>query len=497
VAAAAAGLPPEREARRIRLHFESLGPQYSCFNLYLASRLDVLPAEFCRELALTPDVAAPLSAEEIQKVLARGYGASFQQVFAEFDFVPFEAGLISQSHHALLRTGAPVTAVVLRPWCWALNEPSDTSSLPDAKIVKDCCGDWVADDLLNNFAAALRRKTDLTLAREAIELMARDASSLEQLYSRKTYPELCTPGLLVFESQEEQRLDQLLQKRVQSTGTLAQLLCHVWLCQALHGHCFPVDPQLHNVFLRDEKQISFLHCDMAGLPPGVRENLQNYFAALLADDPDRAAMYLLREMSPSKGGKIDPDSFRSSFRQAAYFGMLEPVLGADSNALAQLVFQHWKTAQEHGYSPKPHLLCFYRGLFCMARLARTTSPSGDPLRAGMDELRSFNAFGQLREIMDWRYWLKNSDKFASALVQLPHTFDDALTRVSGPQSSAFPEQAPFPSRERRAAPVAIMVVLLMLIIVISKLSHSQAWPEKIIALALMLTGVLVLRGSEH
>jgi predicted unusual protein kinase regulating ubiquinone biosynthesis (AarF/ABC1/UbiB family) len=257
-----------------------------------------------------------------------------------------------------------------------------------------------------------------------------------------------------------------------------------------------VDPQPHNVLFSDKNRISFLNCDLVGLPTGAKENLQSYFNAMLADDPDRAAMYLLREMSPTKAMRIDPESFRSSFRQAAYFGMLEPILGTNSNALAQIVFQHWKTAQEHGYSPKPHLLCFYRGLFSIARLARKLSPAGDPLREGMDELRATSAFSQLREIMDWRYWFQNSDKFASALMHLPHTFDDALTKAAAPQPSNFPNHDLPAPRERRGILSIALVILLILVFAFSQLPGFNAWSEKITMLALMLTGLLVLRGLD-
>ncbi len=216
---------------------------------------------------------------------------------------------------------------------------------------------------------------------------------------------------------------------------------------------------------------------------------------MLADDPDRAAMYLLREMIPAKVGKLDADTFRSSFRQAAYFGMLEPILGTDSNSLAQMVFQHWKTTLEHGYVPKPHLLCFYRGLFSIARIARKLAPEGDPLREGMEELRAGSAFTQVREIMDWRYWFQNSDKFASALVQLPHAFDDALTRASSPAGS-LPEQRTVLRREAGHGSGTLLVVLSIAVLVISQLPQTHAWSDKIIPAVLMLAGFLVLRGKN-
>lgn len=489
-----APLPPEQQARRLRLLLQELGPVYSCFALYLSSRIDALPAEFCRELALTPDTGATLAADEIHKILTAELGSSLDSVFTGFDYAPFESNLISQSHRALLRTGAPVTVVALRPCYDALRGQFDESRLIDVEALAGYCSGFVPDNLLGDFAASLRRKSSLIVAREGMELMARDAASFELLRPHRCYPELSTDRLLIFEPQQEQGLDRLMGK-LPSSEVAARNLCHVWLRQALHGHCFPVDAQPQNVLIGEKNLISFMNCDLVGMPTGAQENLLSYFNSMLADDPDRAAMYLLREMMPARTGSLDADDFRSSFRQAAYFGMLEPILGTDSNSLAQMVFQHWKTTLEHGYVPKPHLLCFYRGLFSIARIARKLSPQSDPLREGMEELRAGSAFHQLREIMDWRYWFKNSDKFASALVQLPHTLDDALTRASAPPGSQ-PDDKTVTRQESRRGSGALLVMLSIALLVMSQLPHTHAWSDKMIPAILMLAGFLALRGLD-
>jgi ubiquinone biosynthesis protein len=487
----------EHQARRLRLFLQELGPEHSSLALYLSSRIDLLPAEFCRELALTPDAAPPIPSDEIQRTMAEGLGAQLERAFAGFDLVPVESTLISQSHRALLRTGVPVIVAVLRPCFYKLRGELDASQILDAETIADYCGEWMTADLLRDFITSLRRKTNLSVAREGMELMARDAASFELLRSRRSYSELSTENLLTFEplkeNEDEERLDRILDRHSRSNDAIARALCHVWLQQALHGRCFPVDAHLHNIRVDEQNRISFLNCDLVGLPTGAKENLLSYFNCMMADDPDRAAMYLLREMIPVQAARIDADSFRSSFRQAAYFGMLEPILGTNSNSLAQMVFQHWKTTLDHGYVPKPHLLCFYRGLFSIARTARKLAPESDPLREGMEELRTSGAFNQLREIMDWRYWFQNSDKFASAMVQLPRTFDDALTRASAP-SGALPDDRQPQSRANGPASPALLVLLSIALLVISQLPQTHAWSDKIIPAALMLAGLLVLRG---
>src|SRR5947209_11594253 len=362
-------LAMEQHARQARQHLQELGPAHSCLALYLASRLDALPAEYCREFALAPDSSQVLPPAQVHEILGQELGAQFDRVFAEFDFLPFQSTLIAQSHYGRLRTGAEVVVILLHPFWYGLQNKIVPEFLNVTEI-EALFGGLLPFDVLTDFSTALGRKADLALTREALELLARDSASFEFLFSPRTFAELSTAKLLTIERLQAPSL--LFQH--QDNG--ARRLCHVWLQQAVHGRCFPVDLQMHNIYVLEDNRISFLGCEFVGLPSSTRENLSKYLGALMANDPDTAAMYLLREMAPRHAHhKIDTELFRTNFRQAAYFGMLEPILGTDSNALAQLVFQHWKTALDHGYVPQPHLLCFYRGLFSVAKIAKQLSPN--------------------------------------------------------------------------------------------------------------------------
>src|SRR5437016_9045250 len=168
-------LSPEHQARRLRLFLQERGPEHSCLGLYLSSRIDQLPAEFCRELALTPDTAPALAPAEIQKIVMDELGPQLERAFAEFDLAPFESTLISQAHRALLRTGVPAIVEVLRPCFYRLREELDASQILDGKALTDQWGEWMTDDLLRDFISSLRRKTNLRVSRDGMELMARDA----------------------------------------------------------------------------------------------------------------------------------------------------------------------------------------------------------------------------------------------------------------------------------------------------------------------------------
>jgi hypothetical protein len=167
-------------------------------------------------------------------------------------------------------------------------------------------------------------------------------------------------------------------------------------------------------------------------------------------------------------------------------------LGTDTNALAQLIFQHWKTALSFGYAPTPHLLVFYRGLFSVARVARELAPAEDPLRDGTEELDADMMFEQLTDITGTTYWSESADKFATAMINLPQTLDEALNRGSSLGFDNHLAPAPEHPASKRAKPIAMLVLFISAIIFIFQ-TGTNGWMEQTVVLALMLAGLAGLQ----
>lgn len=487
-----ASLPPEEQARQIRELFRQLGLGYSCLILYLSSRIDLLPVEFCREFALTPDNSPAIPVDEVQHTLEQELGASLNSTLAEFNPVPIRSTLLTHAHTARLASGVPVVMNFLRPECSMLGKEPELPRSFDKALVRECFNGKVSDEVLLDFFSGLRRKCNFTGQREILELMVQD-HRCEVLCNPRIYHELCTSRIFTSEQVEGTPIHELPHQHACNTDTLARNLCQAWLYQVLMGAGFAVDPQPQGIAVA-ENTLLFTDCDFITLPSSTKENLWNYLMATMVDDPDKAALYLLREMWRQRV-KVDAETFRSKFRQSAYFGALEPLLGTNSNALAQLIFQHWKTALEYGYTPKPHLLCFYRGLFSIARTAHRLSPLGDPLREGMEEMRSNWIMGQVKEIADWDYWFQHSDKFATAMVNMPKMLDDALTRAAAPNPDSQGRESG--RIDKRTGGTSDMTIILALAAVVLMSQSSSVSPtmERLLLLLVFLAGLMTLKKS--
>jgi len=403
--------------------------------------------------------------------------------------------LIAQSHVAKLKSGTPAVVLLLRPEHHTLQVEPGIPSFFDERIAHTIYEGIADENVVTDFFDALRHRTNFTLQIEALQQMARDEELSEWLAVPRIMPELSTSKVLLFEMVDARSTDQFLQLYPYHTNTFALRLCQTWLHQAFFGHCYPADLRKDSITVRKDSRLSFGDCDLTTLPRRAKTNLWSYLTAVASDNPDKAAMHLLSEMSHLSDKQVDPERFRSSFRQAASFGALEPVLGTNSNALAHLVFQHWKTALENGYRPQPHLLSFYRGFFALARVAARLSPARDSLREGLEQLRIARTLKQVRDLGDWSYWFDNVDKFANAFARLPKAVDEALTHVSeAPQDNMVLSRLQ-PSEPKRPAYSGNVVVAFILAVtaLLAQFPGVGRWPAKLAAIALMLAGLFLLR----
>lgn len=484
--------PVEQRAETLRRLLQNSGPLFSSFALYLSSRVDLLPAEYCRELALTAGLSPALSPLEVEALMVAELGSTFHRMFSKFDPLPFRASLIDQTHAAVLVNGDKVIVCLLRREFADVGATHQIVSLIREKPLHVFCPELAGEEVFTDFAFALQRASNLLLRGKAME-----GRSIPPKFSKiesvsKVYRELSGKRVLTLAEIEGNVLSQLLHSSQYDLPVLARSICQIWLRDALYGSYVPVDPRPGNVVVAGTTGVAFVGNEFVELPPRTTENLCHYLFATLVDNPDTAALHLLQEMHPPRGGLKEAAEFRSSFRQAAYFGALEPVLGTDTNALAQLIFQHLKTALNFGYKPTPHLLSFYRGLFSVARVARELAPGDDPLREGLEELDADVVFEQFNDITEASYWLQSADKIAMAMINLPQTVDEGLNwGVSAElenQLGAIPEQTASGLKN----PVATVVLFVAAIVFILQ-TGMHGWMEQSVVLALMIVGLMLLQ----
>jgi ubiquinone biosynthesis protein len=106
----------ERRALRLRQTFEQIGGTFVKIGQQMSSRLDMLPVQYCQELANMLDNFPPFPVEQAIAIIERTTGKELEQIFSAFDPDPIGSASIACVYQAILReTGEKVAVKVRRP----------------------------------------------------------------------------------------------------------------------------------------------------------------------------------------------------------------------------------------------------------------------------------------------------------------------------------------------------------------------------------------------
>jgi predicted unusual protein kinase regulating ubiquinone biosynthesis (AarF/ABC1/UbiB family) len=447
---------------KLRLALSDLGPIFSSFGRYLATRVDLLPAADCLQLEAIPDVAAPMPYTDVVQLSGSTIGCAPEEVFLSFESEPFESRLLHQMHRARLRqNGMPVVIKFVRL-------ETAAQLLCDLELLELIDGPArgaVFKSAIADFAAVLRQQMDLTNEAQAFEALRRDAEDLEMLCVPAVIRDLCSTSMLTIEQLQEKSSE------IIDRHGVARLLCSVWLRQALMGHTYPVEPCRANVTLISDKQIAFTGGVFSSLPGESQSNLWSYLIASGGDNPDHACSCLLREVRPDGPPGANED-LRHRIRQVVPFRDSGWYSDDDANHLIEHLVVHWQAATDCGYVPLPHLSAFCRGLFAITRVAQQLSPETDPLLEGLQEARLLESVARMREMLSLQRLGDQLDRYAALMMAAPQRLDQMLTLASEGSPRIKLHVPETSSHQRRKNSTAITTAMLLLFAAVALLCFA-------------------------
>ncbi len=505
----------EAHSVRLRCALTSLGPVFASFGRYLSSRVDLLPVNYCMELAAIKESVPSIPIGSVREVLAQSFGYSADESFLAIEEEPCESRLGFQSHHGLLTDGTEVTIKIAHP---ELDEEAalDMELLPllkEALALRKLTESQI-DGAIADFRRCVEGQTDFDREAEALEALARDSEDFEMLQAPRVRRELSSRTVLTIqrlsgvnlrdviaylnapERVKDIAARRMLELRVDRSHLSARLY-RVWLRQALTGNCFPVEPHVENIVLFGERRIAFTGSPFANLELDTKKNLLSYMTAASTEDPDRACAALVKEMS-NGDRRPSEDKLRQKFRQIVPFREGGWSNSGNCDSVGERMFVQWRSAGECGFQPPPHLISFYRGLFLIAGAARQLSPGRDPLLAEMEEVRLRELLAQFQELTGLRQLGNSVDKYAEMMIDLPKKLDDVLTMAAEGGARVKLRTTERPDQNRRKNSLAVVTALMVVLAAIALLSHrltaiSEVLGERVAAIVFLLIGALLLR----
>ena len=488
---------------KLRLALAELGPIFSSFGHYLATRVDLLPAADCLELEAIPAHAMPMSIADVRELIEHETGWPLEEAFLLFEPEPFESRLLYQLHRATLRENArPVVVKLVHPELGSqlLCDLALLESI--APLIEGPKRSAIYKTAVSDFALALRQQIDLTHEIKALETLRCDVRDFELFRVPEVLPELSATSMLTIE-----RLPGEIAWRdregVFDRQAVARLFCSGWLRQALLSHVFPVEPCSTNIAVISERQVAFTGGVFSSLPAESQSNLWNYLIASAGDSPDQACSYFLKEMRRESASGNDED-LRHRFRQVVPFRDSSWYSDDGKNRLVEHLVVHWQAATECGYVPSPQMSSFCRGLFAIARVAQQLSPETDPLLEGLQEARLLESAARMREMLSLQRLGDHVDQYAAMMMAMPQRLDQMLTL--GPEASTrlklhVPESG---SQRRQKDSVAIVTAMLLMLTAVAfalprvtSVFVGSEWAGRINALAFIACGALLLMATSR
>ncbi|WP_300765920.1 AarF/UbiB family protein [uncultured Bifidobacterium sp.] len=284
---------------KMRLMFEALGPTFVKVGQILSMRSEILPQQFCDELAKLRANADPMPYSTVIEVLEREYGRPVDEVFESIDPSPLGSASLSQVHRATLVGGEDVAVKVQRPGVRETmaqdvaimrSIASTASKVVRKPQVVDLRG--VVEELWETFEA----ETDFRVETRNLVEFKRFCGDFAYMDCPKPFTALCTEHVVVMDYVDGISVSRpdLLTSEGYDLSEIGTKLVDNYATQILDRGFFHADPHPGNIIV-SEGHIVLIDLGMTGRLNGrIRSVLRDMIFAVAQKDSPRLADGLLR-----------------------------------------------------------------------------------------------------------------------------------------------------------------------------------------------------------
>ncbi|WP_284337471.1 ABC1 kinase family protein [Comamonas sp. NoAH] len=286
---------------RLRMAIEALGPTFVKLGQILATRSDLLPAEWTQALEQLHNKATPLPWALMQPHIEAQLGMSIEQAFTRFDSTPLAAASIAQVYRAQIQCAdgslREVVVKVQRPSIRAGLEADARLLRHIAALVEDRFPQlerYRPTDVARQVGEALQEELDFTIEGRNNELVAQAFVQQPEIVIPRIAWDLSTPELLVQDWLDGVPANLAAADLSFNGRLLAQRGAQAFLHMVLRDGLFHADPHPGNVFALDGNRVGFLDFGLVGhLSPHRRDQFLVLLRAMVEGDADGLVMVLL------------------------------------------------------------------------------------------------------------------------------------------------------------------------------------------------------------
>jgi len=276
----------------LRMMFEELGASFVKLGQLLSLRPDLIPKEYCDELAKLQDDCEPIPYNEVEHVIKSELKMPINKLFKSFEKKPIASASIGQVHVASLKNGKKVAVKVMRPGITALME-TDLEILEYlARLFKHHVKQSLVDpeEIFDEFKRYSEDELDYMKEAHIIKIFNNNFKGDEKVKIPLVYERLTTKRVLTMQFIEGVEIRKLISHpgnypRIDKKK-LSQLIVNSVMKQIFIDGLFHADPHPGNI-LFNRGRIGFIDFGIVGkIDDEMKEKLGFLFISLLTRDTD-------------------------------------------------------------------------------------------------------------------------------------------------------------------------------------------------------------------
>ena len=304
----------EKQALWLKESLIRLGPTFIKIGQSLATRGDLLPLSYVKELVKLQDQVPPFPNAEALARVETELGRKVGEAYAAFDTEPIAAASLGQVYRAQLHTGEEVAVKVQRP---GLAEVIGFDIAVLRRLTElmrrfpqmNENADW--EGMLREFSETITEEMDYVQEGRNADLFRENFKKWQTIHVPRIHWTHTTPRVLTMEFIRGTKvvdIEQLKTKRF-SPVKVNRLLVRTYLKQLLEDGFFHADPHPGNLLVMDNGRLAFFDFGMTGkITPRLQSLMINAFFHVVSRDVQGLAQDLIN-LDFLKPG-VDPEQIR-------------------------------------------------------------------------------------------------------------------------------------------------------------------------------------------
>lgn len=423
------GLTPEK----LRQILEDLGPTFIKLGQIMSMRPDMIPSEYCDELARLRTEVKPMPFDEVLKVLEAELGDAPDKHFSHVDEEPYGSASIAQVHKARLKDGKDVVIKVQRPGIYEMMA-MDVKLLRRASGIVKIIGRTgnVVDlhSVIGEMWTVAQQEMDFLLEAAHIREFAECNADIAYIAFPEVESELTTHKVLVMELIDGIQIDDAasLKENGYDAQEISEKLSANFVKQVLDDGFFHADPHPGNIRIRDGK-IVWIDLGMVGrLSSRHRQLFKDAVVAAVEND-----VYSLKDTLLQLGHCRGEINHHRLYADVA--DMLGKYASMDLGSLdaGQFITELLRLAQTHGIMLPSGVAMLARGIMTIEGVLTKLNPETNFL-----QIVSSHMSGGLFETTDIKRTLRHAGRalytFSKRAADIPGQMTDILKMASRGQA---------------------------------------------------------------